>query len=244
MYRHNYACENLTSFPWPSLINSAVRMCGAEGGRKEWRYRETLARPAPNTAESGFEAHALNYIHSKGRWGLFSVGVAYSAHYYRRVPPERPPSFIRPPPPIFLHRKNWYRECAPPSFIRPPPPFPSVLFLASDRVLLPVISHSTLPPCIMKFQNVRDISRGTWPTIYSLGLHARCSRYDRRRRPVGVAVVVRQWRGSKHFCKHDVPSRLQRYLSTAAALHGRRTHTVDRGTYVTAHARSRTRSAN
>ena len=48
----------------------------------------------------------------------------------------------------------------------------------------------------------------------------------RRSRPVGVAVVVRQWRGSKHFCKHDVPSQLQRYLSTAAALHGRRTHTV------------------
>ena len=116
--------------------------------------------------------------------------------------------------------------------------------LPSDRVLLPVISHTTLPPCIMKFQNVRDISRGTWPTIYSLSLHARCSRHDHRSRPVGVALVVRQWRGSKHFCKHDVPSQLHRYLSTAAALHGRRMHTVDRGTYVTAHARSRTRSTN
>ena len=166
---------------------------------------------------------------------------------YRQSAPHRlsapPPA---PPPPIFPHRKNWYRECAPPSFIRPPPfsERPLSRYLASDRVLLPVISHSTLPPCIMKFQNVRDISRGTWPTIYSLGLHARCSRHDRRSRPVGVAVVVRQWRGSKHFCKHDVPSQLQRYLSTAAALHGRRTHTVDRGTYVTAHARSRMRSAN
>ena len=153
-----------------------------------------------------------------------------SMYMYRRVPPERPPSFIRPHP-IFPHRKNWYRECAPTRLS--PPPFserPLSRYLASDRVLLPVISHPTLPPCIMKFQNVRDISRGTWPTIYSLSLHARCSRHDRRSRPVGVAVVVRQWRGSKHFCKHDVPSQLQRYLSTAAALHGRRTHTVDRGT--------------
>ena len=166
---------------------------------------------------------------------------------YRRVPPERPPSFIRPPPPpppIFPHRKNWYRECAPPSFIRRPPfsERPLSRYLASDRVLLPVISHPTLPPCA--HNEVPDISRGTWPTIYSLSLHARCSRHDHRSRPVGVAVVVRQWRGSKHFCKHDVPSQLQRYLSTAAALHGRRTHTVDRGTYVTTHVRSRTRSAN
>ena len=134
----------------------------------------------------------------------------------------------------------------PPSFIRPPlseRPL-SRHDLASDRVLLPVISHPTLPPCTMKFQNVRNISRGTWPTIYSLILHTRCSWHDHRSRPVGVAVVVRQWRGSKPFCKHDVPSQLQRYLSTAAALHGRRTHTVDQGTYVTVHARSRTRSAN
>ena len=164
---------------------------------------------------------------------------------YRRVPPERPPSFIRPPP-LFFHIERIGIVNAPP-LVYPPPPFserPLSRYLASDRVLLPVISHPTLPPCIMKFQNVRDISRGTWPTIYSLSLHARCSRHDHRSRPVGVAVVVRQWRGSKHFYKHDVPSQLQRYLSTAAALHGRRTHTVDRGTYVTAHARSRTRSAN
>ena len=78
----------------------------------------------------------------------------------------------------------------------------------------------------MKFQNVCDISRGTWPTVYSLSLHARCSRHDHRSRPVGVAVVVRQWRGSKHFCKHDVPSQLQRYLSTAAALHMAAVHTL------------------
>ena len=166
---------------------------------------------------------------------------------YRQSAPHR---LSAPPPPIFPHRKNWYRECAPPRLSAPPPPPPPFSerplsrYLASDRVLLPVISHPTLPPCIMKFQNVRDISRGTWPTIYSLSLHARCSRHDHRSRPVGVAVVVRQRRGSKHFCKHDVPSQLQRYLSTAAALHGRRTHTVDRGTYVTALARSRTRSAN
>ena len=164
---------------------------------------------------------------------------------YRQSAPHRlsPPP---PPPPIFPHRKNWYRESPP--LVYPPPPFserPLSRYLASDRVLLPVISHSTLPPCIMKFQNVRDISRGTWPTIYSLGLHARCSQYDRRSRTVGVAVVVRQWRGSKHFCKHDVPSRLQCYLSTAAALHGRRTHTIDRGTYVYNSACTiRTRSAN
>ena len=84
----------------------------------------------------------------------------------------------------------------------------------------------------MKFQNVRDLSGNV--ADYSLGLHSRRSRHDRRSCPVCVAVVVRQWRGSKHFCKHDVPSQLQRYLSTAAVLHGRRTHahTVDRGTYV------------
>ena len=155
-------------------------------------------------------------------------------HIYRRVPPERPPSFIRPPP-LFFHIERIGIVNAPP-LVYPPPPFPSVLFF--------VISHPTLPPCIMKFQNVRDISQGMWPTICSLSLHVQCSRHDHRSRPVGVAVVVRQWRGSKLFCKHDVPSQLQRYLSTAAALHGRCTHTVDRGTYVTAHARSRTRSAN
>ena len=166
---------------------------------------------------------------------------------YRRVPPERPPSFI--PPPLFFHIERIGIVNAPPLVYPPPPPPPPFSerplsrYLASDHVLLPVISHPTLPPCIVKFQNVRDISRGTWPTIYSLSLHARCSRHDRSR-PVGVAVVVRQRRGSKYFCKHDVPSQLQRYLSTAAALRGRRTHTVDRGTYVTAHARSRTRSAN
>ena len=120
---------------------------------------------------------------------------------YRQSAPHRlcaPPS-----PPIFPHRKNWYRECAPPRLSAPPfSERPLSRYLASDRVLLPVISHPTLPPCILKFQNVRDISWGTWSTIYSLSLHARCSRHDHRSRPVGVAVVVRQWRGSKHFCKH------------------------------------------
>ena len=150
------------------------------------------------------------------RWSVFSGTVTYSPvsgrgslralcaaggrrtgwideYYYRRVPPECPPSFIRPPPPIFPHRKNWYRECTPPRLSAPPfSERPLSRYLASDRVLLPIISHPTLPPCIMKFQNVRDISRGTWPTIYSLSLHARCSRHDHCSRPVGVAVVVRQ----------------------------------------------------
>ena len=156
------------------------------------------------------------------------------------------PPIVYPPPPLFFHIERISIVNVPPFVYPPRPPFskrPLSRYFASDRVL-PVISHPMLPPCIMKFQNVRDISRGTWPTIYSLSLHARCSRHDHRSRPVGIAVVVLQLRGSKHFCKHDVPSQLQRYLSTAAALHGRRTHTVDRGTYVTAHARSRTRSAN
>ena len=135
----------------------------------------------------------------------------------------RPPSFIRPPP---LFRASSFSL----SRIRPRPPS---RYLAFDAPTM----HNEVPKCAGHLW-------GTWPTIYSLGLHARCSRHDRRSRPVGVAVVVRQWRGSKHFCKHDVPSQLQRYLLTAAALHGRRTHTVDRGTYVTAHERSRTRSAN
>ena len=166
---------------------------------------------------------------------------------YRRVPPERPQSFIRPPPPIFPHRKNWYRECAPPRLSAPPPLFRASSFSLSRIQSRPPSRYLVSDAPTMhneRFQNVRDIFRGTWPTIYSLSLHARCSRHDHCSRPVGVAVVVRQWRGSKHFCKHDVPSQLQRYLSTAAALHGRHTHTVDRGTYVTAHARSRTRSAN
>ena len=130
------------------------------------------------------------------------------------------PSFIRPPP-LFFHIERIDIVNAPPLVYPPPPPFPSVLFL--------VISHRPRPPSHYlasdaptmhnEVQNVRDISRGTWPTIYSLSHHARCSRHDHRSRPVGVAVVVRQWRGSKHFCKHDVPSQLQRYLSTAAALH-------------------------
>ena len=112
---------------------------------------------------------------------------------YRRVPPERPPSFIRPPPPLFFHiERIGTVNAPPPSFIRPPPPFPSIL--------LPVISHPTLPPCIMKCQYVRDISRGTWPTIVSA-----FTNHDAHSMivhdPVGVAVVVRQWRGSKHFCK-------------------------------------------
>ena len=145
-------------------------------------------------------------------------------YIYRRVPPECPPSFIRPPPPIFPHRKNWYRECAPPSFIRPPTlfrassfllsrirPRPPSRYFASDTPTM----HNEVPKCAWHLSE-------TWPTIYSLSLHARCSRHDHRSRPVGVAVVVRQLRGSKHFYKHDVPSQLQRYLSTAAALHGRR----------------------
>ena len=89
-------------------------------------------------------------------------------YMYRRVPSERPPSFIRPPPPLFFHIERIGIVNAPPLVYPPPPPFPSVLFLVISHltsVLLPVISHPTLPPCIMKFQNVRDISRGTWPTI-------------------------------------------------------------------------------
>ena len=58
-------------------------------------------------------------------------------------------------PPLFFHIERIGIVNAPP-LIYPPPPSPSVL--------LPVISHPTLPPCIMKCQNVRDISRGTWPT--------------------------------------------------------------------------------
>ena len=114
---------------------------------------------------------------------------------YRRVPP------VSAPPPYFFHIERIGIVNAPP-LVYPPPPFskrPLSRYFTFDRVLLPVISHPTLPPCIMKFQNVRDISQGTWPTIYSLSLHARCSRHDHRSRPVGVAVVVRQLRGSKHF---------------------------------------------
>ena len=157
---------------------------------------------------------------------------------YRQSAPNRLSA-----PPLFFHIERIGIVNAPPLVYPPPPP----LFRASSFSLSRIQSRPPSRYLVSdaptmhneRFQNVRDISRGTWPTtcIYSLSLHARCSRHDHRSRPVGVAVVVRQWRGSKHFCKHDVPSQLQRYLSTAAALHGRRTHTVDRGTYVTAHAR-------
>ena len=121
---------------------------------------------------------------------------------YRQSAPHR---LSAPPPPLFFHIERIGIVNAPPLVYPPPPPPPPFSerplsrYLASDRVLLPVISHPTLPPCIMKFQNVRDISLGTWPTIYSLGLHARCSRHDRRSRPVGVAVIVRQWSGPNIF---------------------------------------------
>ena len=93
----------------------------------------------------------------------------YSKAYYRRVPSERPPSFIRPPPPPFFRMERIGIVNAPP-LVYPPPLFPSVLLPVISHptsVLLPVISHPMLPPCIMKCQNVRDISQGTWPTIVS-----------------------------------------------------------------------------
>ena len=59
---------------------------------------------------------------------------------------------------------------------------------------------------------------------------SRRSRHDRRSRchPVGVAVVVRQWRGSKHSCKL-MPPHNATCRPTTAALCGRRSH-VDRDT--------------
>ena len=124
---------------------------------------------------------------------------------YRQSAPHR-----LSPPPLFFHIERIGIVIAPPLVYPPPPPFPSILFLVISHltsVLLPVIS---LPPCIMKFQNVQDLSGNV--ADYSLGLHVRRSRHDRRSRPVCVAVVVRQWRGSKHFCKHDVPSQITTLL--------------------------------
>ena len=100
---------------------------------------------------------------------------------YRQSAPHRlsaPP----PPPPIFPHRKNWYCECAPPRLSAPPPfserPLsrylasderPPSRYLASDAPTM----HNEVPKC----------------ADYSLGLHARRSRHDRRSRPVCVVVT-------------------------------------------------------
>ena len=112
----------------------------------------------------GIVAHVLAALRSKLPW-CCTVHNSYACTVeYRQSAPHRLSA-----PPIFPHRKNWYRECAPPR-LSAPPPFserPLSRYLASDERLLPVISHPTLPPCIMKFQNVRDISRGTWSTIVS-----------------------------------------------------------------------------
>ena len=56
--------------------------------------------------------------------------------YYHRVPSERPPSFIRPPPPIFFHIERIGIVNAPPLVYPPPPPplseRPPSRYLASD----------------------------------------------------------------------------------------------------------------
>ena len=141
-------------------------------------------------------------------------------------------SLSAPRPPFFYIERIGIVNAPP--LVYPPPLFRVSSFSLSSShltsVLLPVISHPTLPPCIMKFQNVRDISWGTWPTIVSAFTRDAHGMIVVVVLSAYIAVVIRQWRGSKHFCKYDVPSQLQRYLSTAAVLHGRRTHTVDRGT--------------
>ena len=160
---------------------------------------------------------------------LHKLPLTYSFQY-RRVPSECPPSFIRPPPPIFPHRKNWYRECTPPC-LSAPPPFserPPSRYLASDAPTM----HNEVPKCAWHLSgNVAD---------YSLGLHDAHSMIVHD--PVGVAVVVHQWRGSTHICKHDVPS--QRYLSTNCSCSPWPPFAHRRSRHLTAHARSRTRSAN
>ena len=67
---------------------------------------------------------------------------------------------------------------------------------------------------------------------YSLGLHDG-SWHDRRSRchPVGIAVVVRQWsQGGPNIFVNMMSPHNATYRPTAAALHGRCSHTVDRGT--------------
>ena len=153
---------------------------------------------------------------------------------YRSLPSERPPSFIRPP--LFFHIERIGIVNVPLlSVPRPPPP----LFRSRSRYF----ASDAPTPCLMKCQNVRDISWGTEHGRLE-SKPSQCSRYDRRSHchPVGVAVVVRQWRGSKHFCKHDVPS--QRYSSTNCSCSPWPPFAHRRSRHLTAHTQLRTRSAN
>ena len=98
------------------------------------------------------------------------IALGFASHYftlpdciaraiYRSLPSERPP-LVYPPFPYFSTSKELVSWMRPPLVYPPPPPPP-------PSILLPVISHPTFPPCLMKCQNVRDISRGTWQTIVS-----------------------------------------------------------------------------
>ena len=107
------------------------------------------------------------------------VYIIYTVEY-RQSAPHR--LSAPPPPPLFFHIERIGIVNAPPLVYPPPPPFPSVL--------LPVISHPTLPPCIMKCQNVPVTSLGERGRLYLHDAHGMIV-HD----PVGVAVVVRQWRG-------------------------------------------------
>ena len=102
---------------------------------------------------------------------------------YRQSAPHRlsaPPS-----PPIFPHRKNWYRECAPPSSIRPPfserplsrylasDERPPSRYLASDAPTM----HNEVPKCAWHLSgNEADYSLGLQGTRDDHGIVSSCLR--------------------------------------------------------------------
>ena len=124
------------------------------------------------------------------------------------------PLVYPPPPPLFSHRKNWYRECAPPRLSAPLPPFFCISLLNCLFCKLEGANNGSLKMGIVLYQRLQHNHR-------SSSHH------------VSVTAVFCQWRG------RDVPS--QHRLSTSCSPWLPLTPVPRRST--TACTRSRTRSA-
>ena len=89
--------------------------------------------------------------------------------------PPPPPSFICQPP-LYIHMKRIGIVKVPP-LIYPPP-----IFKPLPNILLPVSSHSTFPPCLIKCQNMHDTSPNVFANMtpphntgcQPVALHGRC----------------------------------------------------------------------
>ena len=133
-----------------------------------------------------------------------------------------PPRLSAPPPPIFPHRKNWYRECAPPPLFICLPLF--------SKLLMWQCSYISPLGCL--FCEIEGTNNGSLEMGIILCRRARHDHHNRCR-PVSVTVIFRQWRGRDTPSQHCLSTSCSPLLKLAPVPHRS----------ITAHVRSRTSSA-